>query len=163
MKKRCWLVENYIVVITFLIFSLTIGFAALETSLGINVGAKIRVKQDIRITNISVSGSSSGALSNGEEYNVKSISSNIDLPNNNSTITYDIEITNIGNTNMGILSISNLPSNLTYSISNYTLKDKLCDDTNTSQCNLGSVTTLHVTIMYAQNGYNSSNTNYNIR
>ena len=77
-------------------------------------------------------------------------------------MTYDVVITNIGNVEMGILNITGLPSNLTYTISNYTLKDTLCDDTDSTDCKLGSVTTLHITIGYATNGYNSNSVTYNL-
>ena len=69
---------------------------------------------------------------------------------------------NIGNMEAVISNISGLPGNLTYTLNNYNLNDVLCDDNNSSQCKLGSVTTIAITIKYAANGYNSSNTDYNI-
>ena len=42
----------------------------------------------------------------------------------NATVTYYVEVTNYGNTDVGIYSISGLPGNLTYTISDYTLKNK---------------------------------------
>ena len=151
-----------ILLMTFVIF-LTIGFSAFQDTLYIdNISAIVRAQADIRVTNITSSTSTSSAYSNLEEYNVSSINTSTALPNSNSTMTYDVEITNIGNVEMGILSITGLPSNLTYSISNYTLKDTLCDNTDSTQCKLGSITTLHITIGYTANGYNSSNTTYNL-
>lgn len=50
------------------------------------------------------------------------------LPNANSSVTYAIDVTNVGNVEMEILDITGLPDNLKYSISNYNLKDKLCDN-----------------------------------
>ena len=142
---------------------LSVGFSAFQTSLDISdISAIIRVQKDIRITGVSIANVESNAISNYEDYNVNGITSSISLPNSNSTITYDVEITNIGNVEMGILNITGLPNNLEYSISNYTLKDTLCDDTNGTQCKLGSISTLSITIGYANNGYNSENTNYQI-
>lgn len=144
------------------ILLLTGGFSAFSANLSINGLAAIRVQRDIRVTNISQLSSSSSAYSNYEDYNVSSVSTSVSLPNSDSTFTYDVTVTNIGNTEMGILSITGLPNNLTYSISNYNLKDILCDDNNSTKCKLGSVTTLHITIGYATNGYNSNNINYNL-
>ena len=45
-----------------------------------------------------------------------------------------------------ISEITGLPSNLEYTLNNYTIGDMLCDDTNSSQCTLGSVSTISITI-----------------
>ncbi len=145
------------------VLMLSIGFSALQNTLEINdINATVKPEFDIRITDISIDSSTGNAISSHEEYNVKTITSGINLPNSNSSITYDVEITNIGNVEMGILNITGLPSNLTYTLSDYNLKDILCDDNNQTMCKLGSVSTIKITIGYAQNGYNSSNTNYSI-
>ena len=163
-KKRPF---NPVPISTFLvmicILTLTAGFSAFQQNLTISqINAMIRVRKDIRITSISSSSPVSSATSYDEEYNVSNFTSTLSLPNSNSTITYDVVITNIGTVDMGILDITGLPSNLTYSISNYTLKNTLCADRDSTECNSGSVTTLHITIGYAENGYNSSSTTYNI-
>ena len=150
----------YSIIVTIWILFLTIGFSTFTNNLNINSIATVRVQKDIRVTNISMSNSTSGAYSNWEEYNVHYFEASAALPNSDSTITYDIEIKNIGNTEMGISSITGLPDNLTYSISNYNLNDTLCDDTTSTRCKLGTTTTLHITIGYAPNGYDSSNITY---
>ncbi len=66
-----------------------------------------------------------GGISDYEDFDINSVLSSITLPNSTSSVTYNVEIKNLGNVEMGILDITNLPSNLTYSISNYNLKDKL--------------------------------------
>ena len=146
-----------------LILVLTAGFSAFSATLNISALAMIRPQKDIRITNISKTTITQQAYSNWEEYDVSSILASLALPNADSTITYDVTVTNIGNIEMGILSVTGLPNNLTYSISNYNVKDILCDDTDSTKCKLGSETTLHITIGYANNGYNSNNVNYNIQ
>ena len=151
------------ILVVFIVLSLSIGFSAFQNNLIVSdVGATIRKKTDIRITSIYTSSNANGGTSHWEDYNVHDISSSIELPNSNSSITYSIEITNIGNTEMGILDITGLPSNLKYSISGYTLKTKLCDDNNSNKCSLGSVTTLNITVSYDTGGYNSSNTGYQL-
>ena len=149
--------------ISFLVCTLiiTVGFASYQASLDIrDVSATVRVQKDIRVTGVTVSSPVSDASSNWEDYNVKSISSSVNLPNEDSTLIYDVEITNIGNVEMGIADITGLSDNLTYSISNYNLKDKLCDDANPNECKLGTTSTLHITIGYKEGRFDASNTTY---
>ena len=142
---------------------LTIGFSAFKAALEVNdIVATIRADADIRVTGISVSNVVGLASTSNNNYNVTSISSNLSLPNSNSAATYQIEITNVGNVEMGILNITGLPNNLTYTINNYTLKNKLCDDTDVSNCKLHSKSTIELTIGYNDNGYDANNTNYDI-
>lgn len=62
---------------------------------------------------------------------------------------------------MGIYSISGLPSNLTYEISDYKLHDKICDST--GGCSLGITKLITLTIKYKDEGFNSSSTEYNLK
>lgn len=156
---------NNVVFITILILVIvvleTIGFSAYQASLDIgSIAATIRIEKDIRINGVSVSGATHDAYSNYEEYTESSIISSVYLPYSDSTVSYDITITNLGNAEMGISEILGLPDNLTYSITGYNILDTLCDDTDSNKCKLGSVTTLHVTIRYAENKYDSNNTTY---
>ncbi len=168
MKKPYNSVKNryeglIICIILCIVVFLTIGYSAFSTELGINgISAIVRVQKDVRIDGISLSSVAGNATSQYEEYNVKNIYTSISLPENNSSVTYDVVIHNLGNVEMGILDISGLPSNLKYSISNYNLKDALCDDETPSQCKLGTTTTLHLKIEYNENGYDESNTDYTL-
>ena len=149
-----------LVVLSIVIF-LTIGYAQFTTQLGIyGISAIVRVYKDVRIGGISLSNATNDGISHYEEYNVKDIYSSVTLPNANSTITYDVRVLNLGNVEMGILNISGLPNNLTYSISNYNLEDPLCDDNDSSQCKLGVEKTLHITISYKENGFDENNITY---
>ena len=58
---------------------------------------------------------------------------------------------------MGIYAINNLPSNLEYELSGYTLQDKICVN---NQCSLGITKEFYITIKYKDGGYNASNTTY---
>ena len=163
-KKKRNLISISISLVLMLVVMITIGFSAFQSSLDIgSIAAYFRINKDVRITNIKIDGSTNNAVSNWQEYNVDSISTNIDLPSGNSTITYEVEITNLGNIEVGILNINGLPDNLDYSISNYTLKDELCDSIDNTQCKLGSVTKLLLTLKYKNNSYDGSNTNFNIK
>ena len=167
MKRKYKDRNNYIylvAVVTILtIVFLTIGFSDSTIYGNIdNIGAKIKVQRDIRITEVSINHVTNNAVSNWETENVKTISAGISLPNSNSTVTYNVKIMNIGNMEAVIANITGLPSNLTYTLDNYDLNDVLCDDNDATQCKLGSVSTVAITIKYAPNGYNSNNTDYNV-
>ena len=157
--------HNYValfsVLIVFCVLFLSIGWAAFQSTFDVkNLLATVRVERDVRITGVHVDSVTSSALSYYEEYNVNNISTSIYLPNASSTVTYEVTVTNLGNAEAGIRSITGLPSNLEYTLNNYTLEDVLCDDTNSSLCKLGSVSTISITIGYAENGYNANTTYY---
>lgn len=170
------LMPLFTVLVMLCILLLTIGFSAFQASMEIsNISAVIRAHADIRVTGIAVANSTNGASSSSEEYNVKSITSYAYLPYQDSTITYNIQITNIGNVMQGIYSIDEIYK--IYNVSTgaitntdsgleiknaVTLKEALCDDTDNSQCKLGSVTTLAITIGYASNGFDNTNKNHAI-
>ena len=89
------------------ILFLTIGFAAFQNSLAINdIGATVRLQEDIRVTSVFALNSTSSASSNYEDYSVHNVYSMVNLPNSDSEITYEVEITNFGNVEMGIYNIT---------------------------------------------------------
>ena len=136
------------------VLSISIAYSALSQSLNITgLITKVREKADIRITGISAVDSSedsesNGGVSNYAEYNKSSISVGAYLPNYNSSVTYQVEVTNIGNVAMGLLEITGLPDVLSYELTDYTLKEKICDSTDTSKCTLGAVKEFYITIKY---------------
>ena len=145
------------------VFLLSIGFSESSIDLGIDsLAVAVRVQKDIRVTGISMTSTTNDAVSNWEDYNYNNVTAGITLPNSNSTVTYEIEITNIGNIESMIDSITGLQSNLSYTLNNYTIGDVLCDDNDPGECMLGTETTISITIGYQENGYDSTNTNYNI-
>lgn len=152
-----------ILVILFLTIFFTVGFASFSTEFDINkLAANVRIRKDIRITSVVLNNATSNAISHWEGYNVSAIGSGITLPNSDSTVTYNVKVTNIGNVEAMVKEIEGLPSNLEYTLNNYTLKDMLCDDIDSTQCTLGSTTTISVTIGYKAGGYDSSNTTYSV-
>ena len=142
---------------------LTVGYSDYFTELNIDgIAAIVRIQRDIRISDISVSGSSSDAITHWEDYNISTISGGISLPNADSTVTYNVQVTNVGNMEAAISEISGLPSNLKYTLNNYNLNDMMCDDNDSTSCKLGSTKTISITIGYAPNGYNSGSIDYTI-
>jgi len=159
MKKNKFKIIVLLVTIT--VVFLTIGFSTFQSSFVMeDLKSIVRIQKDLRITGIYSGNPVSNALSNWEDYDVNKISSSLSLPNSNSSITYYVTVTNLGNVEAGIQDITGLPSNLIYSISNYTLNDTLCDDNDNTVCKLGTNTTLEITIEYAPNSFDSNNTDF---
>ena len=149
--------------IALVVLLLTIGYSSLTDNLFIrNATAYVRVDKNIRITGFRQNTTTDSATTGYETFSYKNVYSTIDLPSSTSSVTYNIEVTNIGNAEMAITSITGLPSNLDYTLTGYTLETVLCDDNNSLQCTLGSVTTFQITIGYGENGYDGINTNYNL-
>ena len=156
--RKIFNIRNIPIVVAIIVVLLSVGYSAFGTSLNISdIAVNVRVEADIRLTGISVDSYTSNAVSSYENYNVSNISTNINLPNSDSTITYKVSVTNFGNAEMGIFAINNLPSNLEYELIDYNLHDKIC---NNSQCSLGVTKEFYITIKYNNGGYNSGNTNY---
>ena len=133
--------------ILLLVISIGIGYSSLTTSLNITgLVTKVRQKADIRITDLQMSEVSNEGQSKYQEYNKENISVGVNLPNSNSQVTYKVEVTNIGNVEMGILSIEGLPENLEYELKDYQLKEKICDISNV--CKLGIKKDFYITIKY---------------
>lgn len=158
MKKNSWIIAS---IFTFIILFLTIGYSAFNTDLEIgDILSYYKSNADIKITNISVDNVENNGLSEGELYDNNHINVSVSLPDQNSTITYLVDVTNFGGTYMVISKLEGLPSNLTYELSNYTLNKVICDDNN--ECVLGITKQLLLTIKYTSSGYDSTNTNYNL-
>ncbi len=161
-KKFNPIIMCFIAILVCVVF-LSYGFSAYYSNLSFSdISAMIRLQKDIRITNFMKSTVTSSASSSNENFNYDNASANINLPNSDSTVTYIVDITNIGNVEAALTSITGLPNNLTYTLSGYHINDLLCDNNNSSKCKLGSTTTISLTIGYAENGYDSTDTNYNI-
>ena len=160
-KKVKFFKKSMYVLVMFVIFSITIGYAALGSEMSLSgVVGEIRIKKDIRVTGVSASGATSFGLVNSYEHSVSSILTNVTLPNSDSTVKFDVTVTNIGNAEMGIYEFTGLPSNLTYEVEGYTLKDKICDSN--GDCVSGISKTFSLKVKYVSGGYNSSKTNYQL-
>ena len=100
------LTQGLIITIFILVTTLTIGFASFSASLVMKNIAMIRIDKTVRLTGIRVSSTDNNAIARTEEYNVSNIFGDIVLPNKNSTVKYEVDITNLGNVKMGALTQS---------------------------------------------------------
>ena len=153
------------IIIVLLVLFLTIGWSSFNSSLKIDSMAMVRIVSDVRVTGFNSTVGNNSGTSGGEDYNVDSLSGSISLPNSNSTVTYKVEITNMElatNTYMGIKSLTGLPSNLKIvSMTDYTFKEKICDDNDATDCGSGAQKTFYITIGYQDNNsYDANNTEF---
>jgi hypothetical protein len=153
--------NNYIAIISltmvFLVVLLTIGWSAFNSTFVIDGKAFVRIDSEIRVTNFSYYSQTNNAISEYENYNVSSVTADAILPNALSTITYKVEVTNMqlpNNTHMGIFSLSGLPEELKIvNIRDYNLKDKICDDNDSSDCGTGAQKTFYIEVGYKDSSY----------
>ena len=134
---------SLIFLILFCLYFQTLAYSAINSTMTIKGDAYARVDADIRITNFKLSSSSSNSTSSYEEFSVNTIASKFNLLDSSSSIVFDVEVTNYGSSDVGILQVvGTVPTGLSYEIINYNLKDKICDDT--GKCNQMAVKTFQI-------------------
>ena len=143
-----------LLLIVLIVLCLSIGYSAFQSSLIVSdIKGLVRARADIRITNVTASSTNSG-YTTYDEYDVRAIESSIILPNTSDTVTYAVEITNIGSQDMALTEITGLPSNMEIKNMNYTYGTKLCD---AYRCHNGSINTINLTIGYKNTVSSGSN------
>ena len=156
-RKR--IIEIFFIILA--VFTITIGFSAYGNQASIaGAVADVMLQDDLRITNVNYNTATNSGSSNYAEHGKFTMITSVNLPNASSTVTYNVELTNFGNVTKGIYAITNLPSNLTYTISGYNMRDDVCDSS--GKCTLGAKKEFTITIKYATNGFTSSKTRYDL-
>ena len=134
----------YLVLLFFFILSFqTIVYSAINGTMSVSGDAVARAEADVRITDFRLS-TTNNATSSYEEFGKTHIVTEVDLLDTTSSITYYVEITNYGSVDIGIFDITGLPSGVNYSIKDYNLHDKICDENN--KCNSFIKKTLELTL-----------------
>lgn len=95
------------VFLTISILLLTIGFSAYSTSLAIDGKALVRPLKESRITDVKISKTTNNGVVSYIDYTAYSLVSDITLNNKNSTVTYDVTITNLSSDNLIITKVEN--------------------------------------------------------
>lgn len=148
-----WICCAVMILVTFV----SVGFAAFNNTVKIeSPNATIRVVKDIRISSINVVGIDSESSLIYTDYNVAAALVGLNLAEQNSYVTVEVEVKNLGNTIMGIRNIA-INDNLTYDILNYQLGTKICDDANPELCKNGATKKIQVRVGYKPGAYNPSN------
>ncbi|MCI8394069.1 MAG: hypothetical protein HFH86_01130 [Bacilli bacterium] len=111
------------------IIGMSIGFSALNTELSISGDAYVRVDEEIRITDLKMLEAINGAYETyNSKYSKDTNSMFVTLPNNNSTMTYQVTIVNKSSLNYklkDILEESNTNSNISYEIIHISMNDRI--------------------------------------
>ena len=150
-----------LLIVFLIIIFISVGFASSSVNLNINnIFAKVRLERDIRITGVRLNNVSTDTISKYSDYNIDNVSLGFSLPYEDSYVSYNVSVTNIGNVEMGVFSISGLPDNLEYSLSNYKIGDKLCNEN--GECTLGASKEFIITLKYKSGGYVSNDIDYDI-
>ena len=159
--------------IVLVVIFLTIGYSAFQNA-GIigDITATVRPNMDIKITNLQIENTSDAivvskdynTINNNNNTNTGKIISDITFTKTTSEVTYKVEVTNFGNTEMAVSNISGLPNNLEYELdtNTYDIGEKLCDRTTSTKCTLGSKTDIYITIKYKSGSGTNTSTSLSI-
>lgn len=141
---------------------LSTGYSAFSATGRIEgIFASVEPSADVKVTSISLYGTTNGGISSSHNYNLELIYGNIILPNADSTVTYKVNVTVFGGAEMKIASTTDTPSNLEFTITGYNIDDTLCNSQEV--CNYGATQELYVTVGYKSGAYNSSNTEFSFQ
>lgn len=145
-NKKKMLIIFSIYIFIFVLF-LSVGFSAFQTTLLMkDISARILYDTDVRISDFRVESLNNSAVASNTEYDYNKVFGDLILENNNSSITYAVDVINLGNTKVGISNITGLTEKLDYTISGYTLRDPINED---GQYTLGVTMTFYITLKYA--------------
>lgn len=146
-------------IILLVVLLLTIGYASFGTEFNIsNTVATVRADKVVRVTNTSTT---SGLVSS-LDYDVSSIVTSVSLPVD-SSITYDVTVTNLGNVPVAISNVSftdggNALSGITYTFNDYNENTKICNTNNVCTGNVSKTFSITIT----NNGDKTISANINI-
>lgn len=160
MSRRYIKINNkflLIAIVLLMILSISIGFSAFQNKLYISdTQLKIRLHENVRVSNVSIGKTNANAVSNYEDFNVSRLVGNVTLPSTSSYVLYKVDLTNYGNVKSGLLKINNNNTNVKYSICNSSggncssnPKTSIC---NNSECTLGATKEIFVKIYSSSTG-----------
>lgn len=149
------------IAVTLLICSISIGYSAFNTEFFVS-GATARVlpEANIRVTNVTTASTQSSAKVNSLDHSSFKILSDISLPNETSSVTYQVTVKNLGNVPMGIDAINVNSENsgaLEVVVEDGILKNMLQNGGST----LGISKTFNVTVKYKSGAYQTSAHTFN--
>ena len=104
-KNKLFLIVSFLIVLT------TFAYSALATNLSITGEANFRMISDIRVTDIEYKNSTSATQEFEPKFTKDTITNGFILPNQNSSISYDVTITNRGTIDQAIYNLQTTLSN----------------------------------------------------
>lgn len=133
--------------IFFFALFLSVGFSAFQERLVVeDISARVNLYTDVRVTNFKAVTINNNSIASNTDYNYNRIYGDIILPDSNSSIVYEMEIVNLGNTKVGISSITGLDSKLKYTLLDYNIGQPISQD---GEYTLGITQKMLISIEYA--------------
>ena len=133
--------------IFFFVVFLSVGFSAFREELIMeDISARVNFHTDVRVTSFKVYSINDNAVASNTDYNYNRIYGDIILSEEDSSIIYEMEITNLGNTKVGIASIAGLNENLKYTLIDYKIGEPISQD---GSYTLGITQKILISIEYA--------------
>lgn len=123
-KKRT-IITLIMCIVLITLFS-TIAYSAIASTMIVDGSAYARIEADVRITDAILFESVNSQI-DYVEFGKNHIASSISINDSSSYVMYKVEVTNYGESEVGILSISGIPTTLNYELIDYIVKDKICD------------------------------------
>ena len=152
MNKRT--INNFIFVLMFLLCGLiSIGYSSLSKTLSVSGDLAYRKIADVRVTNASYASNENGGVSNSVTFGYNKLISGVTFPNLDSTITYNVTVTNYSNKDMTISSASDSSSRFDFQLINYSYDQKI---------NANSSVTFQVKLTHAASITSGSTSSYNV-
>ncbi|MBQ6547268.1 MAG: hypothetical protein IJL74_04660 [Bacilli bacterium] len=173
-KNKYFNITLFAPLIALIVLFITLGYSAFQsTGMVKDAAATVRPETFVRVTNLEVDTTSNATVISKDYTSVghtngyiTSIYSQVTFTRSTSSVKYAIDVTNFGNVEMGLASITGLPNNLDYELDTnvYDIGEKICNSNN--ECTLGAKKTIYVTIKYKSgSGTNTSttlNANFNL-
>ena len=148
--------KKLVIFVLIAVMSVTVGFAAFSTTLSFaNISGIFRMSKEVRVTNFYVTSTTNSGSISYDEYNYNKLVTNMTLPNQDSTVTYKVEVTNLGDFIARIDNIIDIPENIYFELDGYGLEDDICD--NNDNCRNGVVKEFFITFGYVDEGYDATN------
>ena len=152
MNKR--VINNFIFVLMFLLCGLiSIGYSSLSKTLSVSGDLAYRKMADVRVTNASYASNENGGVSNSVNIGYNKLICGVKFPNLDSTVTYNVTITNFSNKDMTISSASDSSSRFDFQLINYSYDQKI---------SANSSVTFQVKITHAASITSGSTSSYNV-
>lgn len=149
--NKKFMLSMFSVYIFFFVVFLSVAFSAFESDLVMkDIKAEVKfMPDDARVSYFASTNNLTGnAIASNTDYNYNRVYGDILLPNNDSSVVYEVQVTNLGNAKIGISDITNSNPNLDYTISGYNIGDLIQDEN--GRYKLGTVITFYITLHYAE-------------
>lgn len=155
----------FVIFVLISIILITIGYSSFESTLTVsNLKVDVRPDKNVRITSTSISSKNNNANISNFNYGTDIIYSDYYLPNQDSEVTYLVQVKNFGNVEVGIKEFilsDNYKDVLKVETTEYTEGSMIKDNQetcihNVDGCKLDIIKTFYLTIKYQENAYNNT-------